>query len=111
MLSISLPLLSIESTGGGKGGEMGLRSDFNGMNGSSFGYKTTGSVRYIEIAVGILREKPDQEKTNALRVWAVNVVSSYSPIPLSPDAIKELKQNPLPKGYGTGGFGEGPFGR
>ena len=44
MLSISLPLLSIESTGGGKGGEMGLRSDFNGMNGSSFGYKTTGSV-------------------------------------------------------------------
>ena len=52
-------------------------------------------VRYVEIAVSILREKPHQE-TKALRDWAVDVVSSYSPIPLSTDAINELKQNPLP---------------
>jgi hypothetical protein len=52
-------------------------------------------VRYVEIAVNILREKPRQE-TNALRDWAVDVLSSYSPIPLRADAINELKQNPLP---------------
>lgn len=52
-------------------------------------------VKYIEIAVSVLRERPSDE-TAGLRNWAVDVLSSYSPIPISTDVIEELKRNPLP---------------
>jgi hypothetical protein len=52
-------------------------------------------VKYIEIAVSILREKPNDE-TAGLRNWAVDVLRSYSPIPINKDVIEELKHNPLP---------------
>jgi hypothetical protein len=52
-------------------------------------------VKYVEIAVSILREKPS-EQTAGLRDWAVEVLRSYSPIPLGADVIEELKRNPLP---------------
>ena len=52
-------------------------------------------VKYVEIAAGILSEKP-REETNALRDWAVEVINSCSIIPLSPDVIEELRRNPMP---------------
>jgi hypothetical protein len=52
-------------------------------------------VKYVEIAAGILSEKP-LEETSALRDWAVKVIDSCSIIPLGPDAIEELRRNPMP---------------
>jgi len=52
-------------------------------------------VRYLENAVSILREKPNEE-TVALRNWAVEILRSYSPIPISAEAIEEIKRKPLP---------------
>ena len=52
-------------------------------------------VKYIEIAVSVLRDRPGDE-TAGLRNWAVDVLRSYSPVPLNKDVIEELKRNPLP---------------
>lgn len=47
-------------------------------------------VRYVELAVGILRTEPNPQ-TEALREWAVAVVDHYSQLPLSKAAREELK--------------------
>jgi hypothetical protein len=58
-------------------------------------------VKYVEIAAGILSEKPGEE-TNALRDWAIKVIDSCSIVPLGPNAIEELRRNPMPgSGYLT----------
>jgi hypothetical protein len=55
------------------------------------------SAKYVEIAVNILRVKPEDSSKN-LREWAINVVNKYSIIQLSPDALAELRTNSLPAG-------------
>jgi hypothetical protein len=54
-------------------------------------------VKMIEIALGILAEKPDESKP--LRNWAVDVLDHYSKqaeVPLTEDAKTNLRDKPLP---------------
>jgi len=51
-------------------------------------------VRYIEIAIGILKGEPSKE-TNALRIWAINVINQYSIVPITDSAQKELLERKL----------------
>ena len=55
-------------------------------------------AKYIEIATGILRDKPSED-TLALRTWAIDVVQKYSPVPLTREAVEELRQTALPVKY------------
>jgi hypothetical protein len=52
-------------------------------------------AKYIEIATGILRDKPSED-TLALRTWAIDVVQKYSQVPLTKEAVEELRQTALP---------------
>ncbi len=49
----------------------------------------------IEMAVGILKTKPNQE-TVALRDWAIKVLNHHSEIDLDDKAQNVLRTNPLP---------------
>jgi len=53
-------------------------------------------LKYVEVAVGILKSKPSAE-TTALRKWAISIIQKHSTIPLNSEAIKELESAPLPK--------------
>ena len=55
------------------------------------------NVKYVEMAVNILKTKPDSSPKN-LRKWAIDVVNTYSKVPLSQEAQEELKTNSLPSG-------------
>jgi hypothetical protein len=55
------------------------------------------NVKYVGMAVDILRAKPDPSQKN-LRSWAINVINAYSKIPLPLEAQEELKTNSLPAG-------------
>ena len=55
-------------------------------------------LKYIEIAVSIIREEPKQE-TSALREWAVDVIAARSIVPLPKKAQEELKENRVRLGY------------
>jgi hypothetical protein len=58
-------------------------------------------AKYIEIATGILRDKPSED-TLELRTWAIDVVQKYSHVPLTKEAVEELRQTALPvKSYLT----------
>lgn len=52
------------------------------------------SVRYVELAIGILGAEP-KEQTSALRQWAVKIVNNHSKTPLSDAAEEELLRNQL----------------
>jgi hypothetical protein len=47
-------------------------------------------VRYVELAVGILRTEPNPQ-TKSLREWAVSVIDHYSQVPLPKEARDELQ--------------------
>lgn len=51
-------------------------------------------LRYVELAIGILRAEPNRD-TLALRGWAVEVLSSQSSVPLSDEAKSQLKASAL----------------
>lgn len=51
-------------------------------------------LRYVELAIGILRADPSKEN-QALRGWAVEVLSSQSVVPISEDVRNQLKTSPL----------------
>jgi GH24 family phage-related lysozyme (muramidase) len=51
-------------------------------------------LRYVELAVDILKEPPRSETEN-LRNWAVSVVNGYSRVPLPEAAQQELQQETL----------------
>jgi hypothetical protein len=51
-------------------------------------------VKYVELAVSILRVEPNADNT-PLRGWAADVLNNESPIPLSPEALKSLKETKL----------------
>ena len=68
-----------------------------------FGYEINSSIqekglqqKYIEIAVGILNSDPLKKENEPLRDWAIDVLEKYSPIKISPAAIKALKEQRLP---------------
>jgi hypothetical protein len=54
-------------------------------------------LRTVELAIGILREDPKttNRETKALRQWAMDVIDSYSGIPLPPEARSELQKEPI----------------
>jgi hypothetical protein len=60
-------------------------------------------VSYLNIAVDVLQAPPTPEST-ALRDWAVDMLSSYSPKPLSESALMELRSRPLPTSYVQPGY-------
>ena len=47
-------------------------------------------VRYIEMAVGILRAPPEPA-TNHVRTWAIDVINYHSEVPLSEEVLIELQ--------------------
>lgn len=51
-------------------------------------------IRYVELAIGILREEPN-EKTANLRDWAIRVINDFSPISLSDEVKEELRTQPV----------------
>ena len=51
--------------------------------------------KYIETAVGILKEKPSIE-TQGIRSWAIKVFIEYSPIEVDKKTVNELKASALP---------------
>ena len=62
-------------------------------------------VRYVELAVKILAEKPGSNsegtevsndlENKAVRKWAAEVIDHYSEVKLSPDAMNELERQKL----------------
>jgi N-acetylmuramoyl-L-alanine amidase len=52
------------------------------------------SLRYVQLAVGILENEP-KPGTENLRVWAIEVVNEYSETELSDDVQQELRKNSL----------------
>ena len=77
--------------------------------------KREADVKMIEIAVGILAAKPDQNIKPA-RAWAVDVLDHYSTdVKLTDEVKAALLDNPLPVRtfrtlWGSGVFGEGTLG-
>ena len=67
---------------------------------SSIEAKNIG-LHYIELAVGVLKEKPNQD-TEHLRKWAIGVVNFYSTVPLTEAAKRELELKQLPIGNKLG---------
>ena len=54
-------------------------------------------VKMIEIALGILSEKPIPDTKEPLRDWAVKILMNYSKdVPLDNDAQAALRSKPLP---------------
>ena len=47
-------------------------------------------IRYVELATQILRADPSPD-TKGLRNWAISIIENYSPVPLSPEASKNLE--------------------
>ncbi len=51
-------------------------------------------VRYVELAISILSEEP-QEHTQGIRKWAIDVVSAHSIVKISDEAKTQLLNNKL----------------
>jgi hypothetical protein len=51
-------------------------------------------VKYIELAIGILRETPSPDTKN-LRDWAIKVMKNYSEVPISEEMERELRNKKL----------------
>lgn len=51
--------------------------------------------KYIETAVGILKEKPSTS-TQGIRSWAIKVFTEYSPIEVDEKTVNELEASALP---------------
>ncbi|MDR6300632.1 hypothetical protein [Mesonia maritima] len=51
-------------------------------------------VRYVELAVDILKENPSDNKSN-MRGWAVDLINSYSEIKIDEQTRNELLKAPL----------------
>jgi hypothetical protein len=52
------------------------------------------AIRYVELALSILGEKPD-ESSKHIREWAVDVVNIYAKVPLPEEAVSELREGAL----------------
>jgi hypothetical protein len=54
-------------------------------------------LRYIEIAVQILQQEPN-ENNKDIRNWAIKVISKYSEVPINEETAKELMKLRIPIG-------------
>jgi len=52
-------------------------------------------IRYVELAINILREDPAKQDMEDLRTWAIAVINKYSSIPLSEKSKNELMKKKL----------------
>jgi hypothetical protein len=62
------------------------------------------SVRYVEMAIGILTEAPDEDASaspDPLREWAIRVVSEESPFPIDEGVKQKMRYGPLPDSVRT----------
>jgi hypothetical protein len=46
-------------------------------------------IKYIELAIGILRTTPSTETAN-LRIWAIDIINKHSDVKLTPETQQEL---------------------
>ena len=53
-------------------------------------------LQYIQIALGILREKPDESQISAARSWAIELINETAPIKISEAVRDDLLRRPLP---------------
>ena len=68
-------------------------------------------VRYVELAINILREDPNKQNAKELRRWAIDVINENASIKLSANAIKDLMDRKLaPKSDGSFRAGESAAG-
>jgi hypothetical protein len=51
-------------------------------------------VRYIELAIGILKSPPSADTDN-LRTWAVDVINKHSDVPMDSKTKDELRKNKI----------------
>jgi hypothetical protein len=52
--------------------------------------------KFVELAVGILREAPT-DQTKHLREWAIKILDKHSGVPVGPHATEDLLENiPIP---------------
>jgi hypothetical protein len=52
--------------------------------------KDASREKYVELAIGILREKPSDE-TTPLRRWATHTLALYSPLPFTSSELEGLR--------------------
>jgi hypothetical protein len=58
------------------------------------------SVKFIEIATDILSAKPTEDNIE-LRNWAIQILKKYSPIEITPEIEKQLKETSITKHFLT----------
>ncbi len=58
------------------------------------------SVKFIEIATDILSDKPTEDNIE-LRNWAIQILKKYSPIEITPEVEKQLKETSIIKHFLT----------
>jgi hypothetical protein len=63
--------------------------------------QSENKVKYTELAISILKDKPSQE-TQDVRAWAIDVINQYSGVPMSAKAKNQLLGNQLARGYFAG---------
>jgi hypothetical protein len=63
--------------------------------------QSENKVKYTELAISILRDKPTQE-TQDVRAWAIDVINQYSGVPMSAKAKNQLLGNQLARAYFPG---------
>lgn len=51
--------------------------------------------KYVELSISILKNKPKESETFAIRKWALKVLDSCSPIKLDDSTKKELLEKPI----------------
>jgi uncharacterized protein YjbI with pentapeptide repeats len=51
-------------------------------------------VKYTELAISILKDKPSSD-TQDVRAWAIDVVNQYSGVPMSPQVREQLLRSRL----------------
>ena len=56
--------------------------------------KSQKRLKYIEIAVGILDKPPSLEK-RTIREWAIQVMGTYSEVPIDDKMKEELRKYPI----------------
>lgn len=59
---------------------------------------TENSLKYVELAVSILRTEPQADNA-PLRTWAVDVLNDQATVKLSPEAIAALKNHKVGVGW------------
>lgn len=60
--------------------------------------------KFVELAIGILKEPPSEESQN-LRKWAISIVDKHSGVPMSDETREELQNAPITGIFRSGSQG------